>query len=375
MAVLDDVGRIQPRRDTGAVSHIASGNPIATVDAPLEPQLWHYLSVTRTKVAPPVSTALSARIEYTGLAQSPGPGHQFFIELERYVLAGDFVSGVGYGILVVLWVSCIGRLWEKSQGSWATTVLLCYITLLLFVETAFSIVQARTVQLIYIENRNYPGGPWNYFVETQNQAINVLHYATIFAGVFLCDVLMLWRNWIIWTAGNPNRAAVYLVKLVPAITLNRIFRKEARAYGTAYYTLSLGLNVLLTVLITVRLLTYRRSLLKYLPAAHSNPYLSLCSVLVESAALHSAFAVAFLVSYAIKAPINALWLAVASAAQPIATFLIIYRVADGKAWTQRTVIAGGNDALYPLSESSPDRLANTAERTSSGGLANSRRLS
>ncbi|KAI9062692.1 hypothetical protein FKP32DRAFT_1723636 [Trametes sanguinea] len=269
---------------------------------------------------------------------------QFFIELERYVLAGDFVSGVGYGILVVLWASCIGRLWEKSQGSWATTVLLCYITLLLFVETAFSIVQARTVQLIYIENRNYPGGPWNYFVETQNQAINVIHYATIFAGVFLCDVLMLWRNWIIWSAGNPNRAAVYLVNLVPAIMLTASFgtysnSKQARAYGTAYYTLSLGLNVLLTVLITVRLLTYRRSLLKYLPAAHSKPYLSLCSVLVESAALYSAFAVAFLVSYAIKAPINALWLAVASAAQPIATFLIIYRVADGKAWTQKTVTA------------------------------------
>ncbi|KAJ2994494.1 hypothetical protein NUW54_g7540 [Trametes sanguinea] len=62
-------------------------------------------------------------------------------------------------------------------------------------------------------------------------------------------------------------------------------------------------------------------------------------IAVESAALYLAFTVVFLVSYAIKAPINALWLAIATAAEPIATYLIIYRVADGKAWTQETVSA------------------------------------
>ncbi|OSD05325.1 hypothetical protein PYCCODRAFT_1465244 [Trametes coccinea BRFM310] len=279
------------------------------------------------------------------------------IDLERYFLAGDFVSGVGYGILLILWTSCTVCLWNKRKGSWTTLALLCYITLLLFIETGFSIVQARTVQMIYIENRNYPGGPWDYFIQTQDQPLNIIFYSTFFAATFLCDMLMLWRNWIIWSACSPIKTVAYLVNLAPVVMLAAsfgmgilwifqsshagfsLYSKQARTYGIAYCTLSLGLNVVLTVLIIMRLLLYRRSLLKYLPAVHSQHYVSLCSMIVESAALYSAFAVTFLVSYAIKAPINALWLAFASAAQPIATYLIIYRVADGKAWTQETVSA------------------------------------
>lgn len=53
------------------------------------------------------------------------------------------------------------------------------------------IVQARTVQLIYVDNRDYPGGPWQYFLATQNLAINVMFYATLFLLTFLSDILVV----------------------------------------------------------------------------------------------------------------------------------------------------------------------------------------
>ncbi|KAI0756150.1 hypothetical protein C8Q80DRAFT_1071327, partial [Daedaleopsis nitida] len=275
------------------------------------------------------------------------------INLERFFLAGDFVSGVGYGVQLVLWVSCALYLWKQRQRGKQTGFLLCYITLLLIVETIFAIVQARTVQVIYIENRNYPGGPWQYFLDTQYLAINVIFYATLFVITFLCDLLVLWRCWVIWTASG--HVVAYAVTFVPFIMLIAsfvmgtlwtlqsshpglsLYSKQPLAYGTAYYAISLGINIVLTVLIVARLLMYRRTHLAHLPREHAEQYLSLATLIVESAALYSAFAVAFLVSYGLNKPINQIWLGFAQAAQQVATYLIIYRVADGTAWTKKTM--------------------------------------
>jgi hypothetical protein len=87
------------------------------------------------------------------------------------------------------------------------------------------------------------------------------------------------------------------------------------AYGISYYTISLSLNVVITLLIVARLLWYRRALLDAMPAAHARHYLSLAAVLVESAALYSFFALGFLISYAINNPINQIFLGLAQSAQ------------------------------------------------------------
>ena len=65
--------------------------------------------------------------------------------------------------------------------------------------------------------------------------------------------------------------------------------------------------------------------------------MSAAAIIVESAALYTAFAIAFLVSYALNKPINQVWLGCAQAAQQIATYLIIYRVADGTAWSREAM--------------------------------------
>ncbi len=130
------------------------------------------------------------------------------ILLERNFIAGDFISGMGYGmylfgkhdwcltvpsigIQLVMYTSCTLYLWRQRKEKKAALFLLVYITLLLAVETIFAAVQARTVQVIYIDNRNYPGGPWAYFLATQNLAINVMFYATLFVLTFLSDLLVV----------------------------------------------------------------------------------------------------------------------------------------------------------------------------------------
>lgn len=129
------------------------------------------------------------------------------------------------------------------------------------------------------------------------------------------------------------------------------------AYGTAYYAISLSVNIILTFLIIGRLVSYRRTLLESLPADLATHYISLATVIVESAALYTVFAILFLITYAINHPTNQVWLAVASGCQvrlsalsflealftwpcsfqQIANLLIIYRLAEGSAWQQNTL--------------------------------------
>ena len=44
-----------------------------------------------------------------------------------------------------------------------------------------------------------------------------------------------------------------------------LYSKKPLAFGTAYYSLSFGLNIILTILIVVRLLACRRNYLRVLP--------------------------------------------------------------------------------------------------------------
>jgi len=272
---------------------------------------------------------------------------------ERALVAGDFITGVGYGIQLVLYASCAMYLFKQRKQRKTSLYILAYITLCLVIQTIFCAVEARTIEVLYVDNRNYPGGPWQYFLDTQSQAINVIFFATLFVVTFLSDVLVLWRCWVIWTPSGVVKA--YLVTAFPAVMLLASFvmgalwtHQSSRpgeslysalplAYGTSYYAISLGANIILTILITTRLLLYRRTLIKILPAAHSTHYLSLAAVIVESAALYSVFALIFLITYAVDDPLNQIFLSFASFTQQISSYLIIYRLADGRAFRKDTI--------------------------------------
>jgi hypothetical protein len=79
------------------------------------------------------------------------------------------------------------------NGDIRALFLIFYITLLFVIESIYTAVQARTVQIMYIDNRNYPGGPWAYFLATQNLPVNVMFYATLFVLTFLSDLLVVSR--------------------------------------------------------------------------------------------------------------------------------------------------------------------------------------
>jgi len=276
------------------------------------------------------------------------------ILLERTFLAGDFINGMTFGIIICMYCSCFQVLWAQRKTRRFSTFLLAYITILFITLLIFCAVSAGTVQQIYIDNRNYPGGPWQYFLATQNLAINVLFLATFFLLTFLADSLIFWRCWIIWSASRKLTAIIGVLfpglLLAASFALGTLWVLQSSqpglsfysalplAFGTAYYSLSIGMNVILTILITGKLLLYRRRF-KTASGAHNpvNFYTSLLTIFVESAALYSTFAICFLVTYAINNPLNQVFLGFTTAAQQISAYLIVYRLAAGTAWQKDTL--------------------------------------
>ena len=85
--------------------------------------------------------------------------------------------------------------------------------------------------------------------------------------------------------------------------------------GTAYYVTSLGVNLLLTTLIILRLCLHRRAVLTALPADYTKHYLSVATIVVESVLLYSIFALAFITTYALNNPMNQVFMYLGSACQ------------------------------------------------------------
>ena len=75
-----------------------------------------------------------------------------------------------------------------------------------------------------------------------------------------------------------------------------------------YYSMSLALNILVTLLIVARLMLYRRRVRSALGSTHGMHYTSLAAMVVESAGIYSAYSLLFLVPFAMNHPLAQLFL-------------------------------------------------------------------
>lgn len=82
-----------------------------------------------------------------------------------------------------------------------------------------------------------------------------------------------------------------------------------------YLCVSLANNIILTCLIVVRLLLYRRTMAQLLGPGHVTECTTVVAMLVESAAVYSTFTLLFLIPFLMQSPISSAFLQVLGEAQ------------------------------------------------------------
>ncbi|KAF7347027.1 hypothetical protein MVEN_01456100 [Mycena venus] len=298
--------------------------------------------------------------------------------VERSNLNGVILSGVGYGILFTLTFQTLFLLIQqpKSKTSWS---LIGYISLVFTLATLGFAGNAKFNQQTYIDDRNIPGGPNAFTAEFYSEWVNMMSFGSYVLMSWLADGLVLWRFTLIWEKkywfalfpsliflGSISSSIALLVSMTrPGADF---WTQEAVKFGIAYWSLSISLNIILTVLIAGRIWFTRKRIVQALGRQHSGSYISIAAMLIESASLYSGWSMVFLICYARNTPLQNILLPPLGQVQGIAPMLILFRVAQGRAWSETTLhtttISGrrkGNTTI-PLTDLS----------TTVGGPGNSR---
>ncbi|KAF7329172.1 hypothetical protein MKEN_00177800 [Mycena kentingensis (nom. inval.)] len=285
---------------------------------------------------------------------------------ERSNLDGVLLSGIAYGILFTLAIQTIHqllRLPRTEAPKWMIAQVIAFLAL----GTCGFGINARITQRTFIDDRGFPGGPNAASVALFRSPLSVGGFVCFTVMSWLADAVVLWRFTIFW-GRNYVAAGFPLLMFLGAIACSltfiiALFVPSATAdptsflaiyggnFGLAFWSLSVSLNVVLTVSIAAKILWVRRHLVDVLGRQHARQYTSIAALLVESAALYAFWSTAFIVSYARASPMKDVLLPSLGQIQGIAPILIIRRMAQGRAWSRNTMNLRGSNLTGIISSS------------------------
>ncbi|KAF5378251.1 hypothetical protein D9757_009144 [Collybiopsis confluens] len=271
---------------------------------------------------------------------------------ERAILVGDALSEMVYGAVVVVFLRTMYILLrrKRSPEEGAKWPLVTFTLLLFSLGTIFIGMDLHSLQLMFIDHREYPGGPIAYTLSQYGQAITVFPNVCAVAAEWLADGYMLYRCLVIF------RLKLYIVALpvlmylsVIAMGIMQLFQssrpnanlwtKTTVNFGIPYFAISAALNITITFMINARLLMWRRDLKTLLGTGKrlSIPYMSIASILVESSALYTTYSILFIVPYGLGSHVSNIFLPSLIEVQVLGPLLIILRVATRRAWSSNTM--------------------------------------
>jgi len=267
-------------------------------------------------------------------------------------LDGTIASTAVYGFVVALTLDCLSNLVKGRSGRDVKWGFVVYVVIIFGFATLYIGASAKWVELMFIDNRNYPGGPVGYYTNVLPTIyiFVVLSYAII---NFMAGGLLLYRCFVVWNRRwyiivIPCAMYVSTIVLV-ALAANSLLGEDSTyftgarlAFTLPLYSISIALNLLLSGLIAGRIWSARSRFRAVLGSQQAHVYTSVTSMIVESAAIYSISSLVAIANFGsdpssysfnfvnVSWPINAM-------AMTISQILIISKVAKGQAYTEGAV--------------------------------------
>ncbi|KAJ7032812.1 hypothetical protein C8F04DRAFT_1040212 [Mycena alexandri] len=273
--------------------------------------------------------------------------NSFDLWVEKSNLDGVFLSGVAYGILFTITAQALLLFLQLPKDKIPRLLIAYVIAMFILASVGFG-GNAKFNEMTYIDNRNFPGGPNAYTVAFYSTPVNMMAFAAYTLMSWMADGLVLWRFTLIWDykywlsafpllmfLGSVGSSIALIISI--ARPGDRFWSEKSVQFGLAYWSLSIALNIILTVSIVVRIWIVRRQVHGLVGGPLSVQYVSIAAMLIESAALYAIWSMVFLICYARGTPLQNILLPPLGQVQGIAPLLILFRVAQGRAWSQNTL--------------------------------------
>ncbi|KAG2753469.1 hypothetical protein P692DRAFT_20722222 [Suillus brevipes Sb2] len=268
------------------------------------------------------------------------------LSLERFRLDGMMIACTAYGIYSLLtiqaWMALMQPHRRRNRGKTEHRLALLFYVFITFVLASISTaLNIKYTQMIWIDDRNAPGGPVALIKNYMSLRMNFIALASghisewFMQGLLVhrCSAIWDWSRWVM-----VPMITIYLAMIGFSITV----LVQAGAYQSfynniaelAYLCIEIGHTVLYTILVTNRLFVMRKRMKQIMTHYDSSTYNTIALMVIESAALYSAFGIAFIVAFAMHAyGLTTLCFLSIGKIQGIAQLFIIIRVARGRAAT------------------------------------------
>ncbi|KAF5323062.1 hypothetical protein D9611_009294 [Ephemerocybe angulata] len=241
-------------------------------------------------------------------------------------------SGLSEG---VNFVRRVRRAMPRRMG-----VLLVYVLMMTALSTVTAVAWMEVADKVLVRT-----GCWDGVTTARTPVVlnRMGNYAWVFAN-WGADGILVWRCWVIYS--RCSRSPVWAALALPVglymtvIGLGIVFmvpggrgQASQRVLEMVYLSLTLALNIIVTGMISIRLLVYRYRITRTIGKADGLQYASVVAMLVESAALVVVFNAFFVATIGRGSFVYYIAFAGNVQSQTLAPLLIIFRVLQGKAWT------------------------------------------
>ncbi|KAJ7599410.1 hypothetical protein C8J56DRAFT_881852 [Mycena floridula] len=273
------------------------------------------------------------------------PNH--FLVAERAWFWGSIMMTWLHGIHCFMFIYSTHSLISSRHNNRLSYIIVS--SLILLGMTVYMLTEVLIGQLMWIDHRDFPGGPIIYVISILRDWWHSFGTACGHLAIFIGDGLLIYRCYVIyngtWKAvmvpfvlyiGSVAMAFALIIRVHRSATVYFLDKTLSRL-GIAWAVLSVSFSIAITILITYRILKARRSLVRNLPDRTEaiQTYTSLVAILVESALPSSIFGIAFAVIFGKDLQQQSAMIQVWNALSALSSQFIIFRIASGQAWTKR----------------------------------------
>ncbi|KAJ7625907.1 hypothetical protein FB45DRAFT_922612 [Roridomyces roridus] len=258
-------------------------------------------------------------------------------EQSNYV--STHLASVGYGIHIVVFAivtyyTLLARTRARSTYMWIVS--LVFNMALFCMGTINLACSIKYNENAWVNERDYPGGPFNYLVEQQAIPFMTLGNVASILASFLSDGLLLYRVGVLWDFAwyiiVPPALFFVACIILSVMTVIQLALPNVPLpqLSLAVWIVLMILPIWLTALIAGRILSHRRTMIQVLGPSYAETYTGVSAIVVESAVPFTVISIVLLGLFGDKNTAQNLLIPLMVQVECIAPELIILRVMLGR---------------------------------------------
>lgn len=247
-------------------------------------------------------------------------------------------------MVLLLYLQCADALlYKKHRRDARKWALFAYTSYILALATVSLGLALKWSEMIFIDDREFPGGPSAFYTASYSSWIPVTSNSCLVVLNLSANALLLYRYFVIWQRKwwSLLGPGVMFITTIPVSILFEILTVHTDSgtlpLGFAYWSLTILFNIGLTALICVRLWVVQWKGLPILGTQPNNLYEKVTDVLLESGAAYSICGILQLIAY--EADYNGLrrlFQGPISQVQAVTTLLIVLRMGRGQSYAHES---------------------------------------